>query len=158
MDTVSILKAFSMKETFSFTVFIPLSVSVHIYHFIFIHLPFHNMPVTVAIIPAFPPFLVSSFIVLISAPRSTVSLRHSLFPFFSQTVCNALYPVSPYLFHPPNAFTSHPGKISFSKLPNGNETIIHFWDMSPLSFPWNCPSKASAQALCELPDVAQQVT
>lgn len=66
------------EGTFFFSFFfIPLSVSVHINHFFFIHLPFHNMPITVAIMPAFPPFLVSSFIVLISAPRARVSLRHS---------------------------------------------------------------------------------
>lgn len=114
-------------------VFIPLSVSMHINHFTFIHLHFHNMLVIVTIISAFPPFLVSSFIALISAPPpSTPSLRHSL-SISIFTVFNASYLFSPHLFHPPNAFssTSTPRKISFSLSPDGNETFIPFWDFSP---------------------------
>lgn len=119
--------------------------------FLFIHLPLHNMLVRFAMIPAFPPLF--GFIFHTShfrTPLHTIFASFSLYFHFFLTVCNASYLISPHFIHPPNAFssTSTPRKNSFSLLPDGNETFIHFRDVSPLRSPWNCPSKVSTRALC----------
>lgn len=95
------------------------------------------MLVIVALIPAFPPLLVSSFIVPFSANPSTHYLCGALYFHFSLTVCNASYLLSPHLLHPPSASssTSTPRKISFSLSRDGNETFIHFLDVFPPEVP-----------------------
>lgn len=137
---------------FSFLcVFIPLSVGVHINHFQFHSSPFPQYACQGCYNPCLPTFL--SFIFhsshFMPPPHYLCVI---LYFHFSLTVCNASYLLSPHLFHPPNAFssTSTPRKISFSLSPDGNETFIHFWDAFPLRSPSNCPSKASAQALCTI--------
>lgn len=91
---------------------------------IFIHL-FHDTLVTVAIIPALPPFLVSSFIVHIFwTPYfpSTIFASFPLFPFFTKCLqcilasfISSLAPTNPF------SFNSTPRKFFFFlPLPDGD--------------------------------------
>lgn len=96
-------------------VFIPLSVSMHINHFTFIHLHFHNMLVIVTIISAFPPFLVSSFIALISAPSPPhhLCVIHSPFPFLLFSMHHIFFHLISFTRPMPSLPLRHPGKSLF---------------------------------------------